>query len=61
MTHPRIALVTARAARGTDYDMTSLLDALRSAGAEAHEIDWDDDAIDWGRFDLALLRSTWDY
>ena len=61
MTHPRIALVTARAARGTDYDMAPLLDALRIAGADAHEIDWDDDAIDWGRFDLALLRSTWDY
>ena len=61
MTRPRIALVTARAARGTDYDMTPLLAALRAAGADAHEVDWDDDAIDWGSFDLALLRSTWDY
>jgi len=58
---PRIALVTARAARGTDYDMPLLLAALRQAGAEAQEVDWDDDAIDWSRFDLALLRSTWDY
>jgi O-ureido-D-serine cyclo-ligase len=61
MTSPRIALVTARAARGTDYDMPLLLDALRAAGADAREVDWDDDAIDWSRFDLALLRSTWDY
>ena len=61
MTHPRIALVTARAARGTDYDMALLLDALRSTGADVHEVDWDDDAIDWSQFDLALLRSTWDY
>jgi len=61
MTSPRIALVTARAARGTDYDMPLLLGALREAGADAHEVDWDDEAIDWSRFDLALLRSTWDY
>lgn len=58
---PRIALVTARAARGTDYDMKPLLAALRDAGAGADEVDWDDEAIDWSHFDLALLRSTWDY
>lgn len=57
----RIALVTARAARGTDYDMPPLLGALQRAGAEAHEVDWDDDGADWASFDLALVRSTWDY
>lgn len=61
MTHPRIALVTARAARGTDYDMPLLLAALGAAGADAVETDWDDDTVDWSRFDCALLRSTWDY
>jgi O-ureido-D-serine cyclo-ligase len=61
MPDTRIALVTARAARGTDYDMPLLLAALRNAGADAEEVDWDDDEIDWSRFDLALLRSTWDY
>ncbi|HEX7348867.1 MAG TPA: hypothetical protein VF264_04380 [Rhodanobacteraceae bacterium] len=58
---PRIALVTARAARGTDYDMPLLLAALRATGADAQEVDWDDAAINWSVFDLALLRSTWDY
>src|SRR5690348_9493970 len=58
---PRIALVTARAARGTDPDMPPLLTALRQAGADAQEVDWDDDDVDWSRYDLALLRSTWDY
>lgn len=58
---PRIALVTARAARGTDYDMPLLLAALRDAGVDAHEVDWDDAGVDWSRFDLALPRSTWDY
>ena len=61
MRNPSIALVTARAARGTDYDMPLLLAALRNVGADAQEVDWDDDAIDWSRFDLVLLRSTWDY
>jgi O-ureido-D-serine cyclo-ligase len=61
MTKPMIALVTARAARGTDYDMPPLLAALRDAGADACEVDWDDDSADWSCFDLVLLRSTWDY
>lgn len=56
-----IALVTARKARGTDYDMPPLLDAMRATGADVHDIDWDDEAVDWSRFDLVLLRSTWDY
>lgn len=58
---PKIALVTARAAGGTDYDMRPLLAALRAAGADARAVDWDDDTVDWSSFDLALLRSTWDY
>ncbi|TAN05800.1 MAG: hypothetical protein EPN36_05520 [Rhodanobacteraceae bacterium] len=58
---PRIALVTARAARGTDPDMLPLLAALRAACADTHEVDWDDAAVDWTRFDLVLPRSTWDY
>ncbi len=58
---PRIALVTARVARGTDYDMPPLLAALSDTGAHASEVDWDDAAVEWSRFDLVLLRSTWDY
>lgn len=57
----RIALVTARAARGADRDMPVLLATLRAAGADASETDWDDARVDWSRFDLVLLRSTWDY
>ena len=55
-----IALVSARAAQGLDEDMPPLLGALRAAGADVHVVDWDDDSVDWARFDLALLRSTWD-
>lgn len=58
---PRIALVTARAGRARDQDLAPLEAALRAAGAEVAVVDWDDTAIDWLRFDLAVLRSTWDY
>ena len=58
---PTIALVTARAARGLDDDLSPLQTALQDAGANVSVVDWDDASADWGRFDLALLRSTWDY
>jgi O-ureido-D-serine cyclo-ligase len=57
----RIALVTAQAARSLDGDLPILADAVRAAGAEASTPAWDDPAVDWRRFDLAVLRSTWDY
>jgi len=57
----RIALVTARAAQGTDDDLEPLLDALTRAGMHADSPCWDDADIVWGDFDLAVLRSPWDY
>jgi glutathione synthase/RimK-type ligase-like ATP-grasp enzyme len=56
-----VALVTCRAARGLDEDLPPLVRAFAAAGATAEIVDWDDDAIEWARFDLALLRSAWDY
>ena len=58
---PLVALVTAREARGLDEDMPWLEAALAAAGARSQIVDWDDRVVDWGAFDLALLRSTWDY
>src|SRR6185295_1271455 len=57
----RIALVTAREAEGLDEDMAPLLAALKAEGAEAEAAAWDDPAVDWSRYALAVLRSTWDY
>jgi glutathione synthase/RimK-type ligase-like ATP-grasp enzyme len=57
----RIALVSARAARGLDEDMPPLIAAFAAAGAEAEIADWDDAQVEWRGFDLALLRSAWDY
>ena len=56
-----VALVTARAARRLDEDLTPLAAALRNAGASVSIVDWDDADAGWGSFELALLRSAWDY
>ncbi|WP_327716924.1 hypothetical protein OG381_16880 [Streptomyces sp. NBC_00490] len=60
---PRVALVTydPRPEPSHDRDLPVLLDALRAAGAEADAVFWDDAEVDWGGYDLALIRSTWDY
>lgn len=60
MNQPSIALVTAIAARAVDEDLPPLEAALRAAGAVVTIAEWDR-PHDWSQFDLALLRSTWDY
>jgi hypothetical protein len=56
-----IALVTAHEARDLDEDLAPLFAALAGAGAAVRVVEWDDTEVDWSHFDLALLRSTWDY
>jgi O-ureido-D-serine cyclo-ligase len=56
-----VALVSARAARHLDEDLPPLLAALDEVGLDAAVADWDDPEVDWARFRLVLLRSTWDY
>ncbi|MEV5428982.1 hypothetical protein [Streptomyces sp. NPDC052701] len=60
---PRIALATYDPGDepGLDRDLPVLVRALREAGAQAVAVPWDDAAADWGAFDLAVIRSTWDY
>ncbi|MFI6348858.1 RimK family alpha-L-glutamate ligase [Streptomyces sp. NPDC050560] len=41
--------------------MPALLAAVRSAGADATAVPWDDPQADWASYDLAVIRSTWDY
>ena len=38
-----------------------LIDAFRQRGIEAVSVVWSDPDVDWSGFDLALIRSTWDY
>jgi len=61
MTALNIALVTARPARGLDEDEPPLHLALQKAGCNVQIAEWDDAKIDWASFDIALLRSAWDY
>ncbi|MFF7276376.1 RimK family alpha-L-glutamate ligase [Streptomyces griseorubiginosus] len=59
---PRVALVTydPRPEPHKDADLPVLVAALREAGADAEAVCWDD-AVDWAGYDLAVIRSTWDY
>jgi hypothetical protein len=59
LTH--VALVSADAALALDEDMPPLVEAFRRLGAQVATPSWDAPDVDWSRFDLALLRSTWDY
>jgi glutathione synthase/RimK-type ligase-like ATP-grasp enzyme len=56
-----ISLVTAREAAGLDSDLPLLVDALTALGEPSEVTVWDDPTVDWGRFDLVVVRSTWDY
>ncbi|MFD4632014.1 RimK family alpha-L-glutamate ligase [Streptomyces sp. NPDC058284] len=61
MASPRIALVTRRPQPEYDTDLPVLAKALGDAGAEVRVVGWDDPDVDWSGFDLAVIRSTWDY
>lgn len=58
---PVVALASAASARHLDADLPLLAAALASMGIDTSVIDWDDPVVDWSRFDLVVIRSTWDY
>lgn len=55
-----VALVTCQRARGLDTDEPLLLAALDAVDVGVEVLDWDQPA-DWSAYDLAVIRSTWDY
>ncbi|MEU6098042.1 hypothetical protein [Streptomyces sp. NPDC047079] len=59
----RVALVTCRPGPGVtaDIDLPVLAREMRAAGADADAVYWDDPDADWAAYDLAVIRSTWDY
>jgi hypothetical protein len=57
----RVALVTCTDLPDLDPDDRRLLAPLHALGVEAVPAIWDDPTVDWSAFDLAVLRSTWDY
>lgn len=60
-TAPLIAIVTCAAFAELDPDDQLLLPALTSQGLKYEIAVWDDSTVQWDRFDLILIRSTWDY
>jgi hypothetical protein len=57
----RVALVTCAELPDLDPDDRRLLKPLHRLGVEPVAAVWDDAGVDWSGFDLAVLRSTWDY
>lgn len=56
-----VALVgCSRWPEGHDDD-AGVVEALAAVGFEASWAVWDDGAVDWSAFDIAVLRETWDY
>lgn len=46
---------------GLDADDALLLGPLGGRGVRVEAAVWDDPAVDWAAYDLAVIRSTWDY
>jgi glutathione synthase/RimK-type ligase-like ATP-grasp enzyme len=46
---------------GLDPDDELLVGPLRERGIRAEAAAWDDPAVDWASYDLAVIRSTWNY
>jgi hypothetical protein len=56
----KIALATRAALPTLPPDDRPLLDALVRRGVAATPAVWDDASIEWGEFDVCLVRSRWD-
>jgi hypothetical protein len=57
----RVALVSSERGLRVDPDLPLAVAALRDAGITVDLRRWDDDAVDWAGYDLAVVRSCWDY
>jgi glutathione synthase/RimK-type ligase-like ATP-grasp enzyme len=57
-----VALVTGAAGPSFMHEVDSrLVAALREREARVHTPRWNDADVDWGTFDVAVVRTTWDY
>jgi hypothetical protein len=57
----RVALVTCMKLPERDDDESLLVEGLHKAGLHPEVAAWDDERVDWSKFDLAIIRSTWNY
>lgn len=58
---PSVAFVTCCQLPEPDVDEGLLMDAAAKAGLSPALPAWDDPDVDWASFDLAVVRSTWNY
>jgi glutathione synthase/RimK-type ligase-like ATP-grasp enzyme len=56
-----VALVTCSRLPDLDPDDRALLAPLAELGLHGVPVVWDDPSVDWDRFAVSVLRSTWDY
>ncbi len=56
-----VALVSCVELPEPDPDAAPLAEALAAAGIHAQVLAWDDEAADWSRARLTVLRSAWNY
>jgi hypothetical protein len=61
MTGSMVAIAGCRPLAAYDADWPLLQAALAARQVDAVYAVWDDADIDWGAFDLVVIRSTWDY
>ncbi|MGY2128223.1 ATP-grasp domain-containing protein [Blastococcus sp. SYSU DS0617] len=58
---PRVALVSSERGLAVDPDLPIAAAALGEAGLTVDLVRWDDAGLDWAAYDLAVVRSCWDY
>lgn len=56
-----VAIVTCRSLPEPDPDEDLLMTALADGGLTASLVAWDDPAVTWSDYDIAVLRSAWNY
>ncbi|WP_380282688.1 RimK family alpha-L-glutamate ligase [Kitasatospora purpeofusca] len=61
MSISRVAVVTSEAGLALDGDLAPVVAALAARGLAAEPVVWGAERAAWERFDLAVVRSTWDY
>jgi len=56
-----VALITCSRLPDLDADDRLAVGPLLDLGVRVTPAVWDDPSVDWERFDLSIIRSTWDY
>src|SRR5215217_1763392 len=57
----RVAFATCAQVPDLDRDTKTLLFPLARIGIDVRAAVWSDCRVDWGQYDLTVVRSCWDY